>query len=64
MRVSLFFVVHGRIDVGGRKMPQNIWWLKKTKIPVSASHTVGRGFASRWGHTKDHHKIGTNCLPA
>ena len=31
---------------------------------VSASHAVGRGFASRPGHTKDHHKIGTNCLPA
>ena len=31
---------------------------------VSASHTVGRGFASRPGHTKDHHKNGTNCLPA
>ena len=24
---------------------------------------VGRGFASRPGDTKDHHKIGTNCLP-
>ena len=31
---------------------------------VSASHTVGRDFASRPGHTKDHHKNGTNCLPA
>ena len=31
---------------------------------VSASHTVGREFASRPGHTKDHHKNGTNCLPA
>ena len=30
---------------------------------VFASHTVGRGFASRPGHTKDHHKISTNCLP-
>ena len=33
-------------------------------VSVSASHMVGRGFASRLGHTKDHHKIGTNCLPA
>ena len=33
-------------------------------VRVSASHTVGRGFASRPGHTKDHHKNGTNCLPA
>ena len=31
---------------------------------VSAPHTVGREFASRPGHTKDHHKNGTNCLPA
>ena len=30
---------------------------------VSASHTVGREFASRPGHTKDH-KNGTNCLLA
>ena len=33
-------------------------------VSVSASHTVGREFASRTGHTKDHHKNGTNCLPA
>ena len=31
---------------------------------VSASRTVGREFASRPGHTKDHHKNGTNCPPA
>ena len=33
-------------------------------VSVSASHTVGRGFVSRPGHTKDHHKNCTNCLPA
>ena len=33
-------------------------------VSVSASHTVGREFASRPGHTKDHLKNGTNCLPA
>ena len=33
-------------------------------VSVSASHTVGREFTSRPGHTKDHHKNGTNCLPA
>ena len=33
-------------------------------VSVSAPHTVGRGFASQPGHTKDHHKNGTNCLPA
>ena len=33
-------------------------------VSVSASHTVGREFASRPGHTKDHYKNGTNCLPA
>ena len=31
---------------------------------VSASRTVGREFTSRPGHTKDHRKSGTNCLPA
>ena len=31
---------------------------------VSASRTVGREFASRPGHTKEHNKNGTNCLPA
>ena len=32
-------------------------------VSVSASHTVGHEFASRPGHTKDHHKNGTDCLP-
>ena len=32
-------------------------------VGVSASHTVGREFASRPGHTKGNHKNGTNCLP-
>ena len=31
-------------------------------VSVSASHTVGREFASWPCHTKDHHKNGTNCL--
>ena len=26
-------------------------------VSVSTSHTVGREFASRPGHTKDHHKL-------
>ena len=33
-------------------------------VSVSASQTVSREFASQPGHTKDHHKSGTNCLPA
>ena len=28
------------------------------------TRTVGRGFMSWPGHTKDHHRNGTNCLPA
>ena len=32
-------------------------------VSVSASHTIGREIASRLGHTKDHHKNDTNCLP-
>ena len=31
-------------------------------VSLSASHAVGHRFASRLGHTKDHHKNGTNCL--
>ena len=57
---------------------QTLWGSKskvaKTQLPapcrvglvvsVSASHTIGHGFAYRPGHTKDHHTNGTNCLPA
>ena len=38
-------------------------------VSVSATHTAGRGLASRPGHTKDHHKMvqtaslhGTQCI--
>ena len=31
---------------------------------VSASCAVDRGFEPWLGYTKDHHKNGTNCLPA
>ena len=33
-------------------------------VSMSASHAVGRGFASRPGHTKDQYKNGTYYLPA
>ena len=33
-------------------------------VSMSASEMVGRRFEPRLGHTKDHHKNGTNCLPA
>ena len=33
-------------------------------VSVSAFHMVGRGLTCRPGHTEDHHKNGTNCLPA
>ena len=29
-------------------------------VSMSPSHTAGRGFMFRSGHTKDHHKNGTN----
>ena len=29
-----------------------------------ASHVAGPWFAPRSGHTKDHHRYDTNCLPA
>ena len=31
---------------------------------LSASHAVGRQFAPRSGHTKNHDKNGTICFPA
>ena len=31
---------------------------------LSAYHAEGHGFLPQPGHTKDHHKNGTNCLPA
>ena len=37
------------------------WWPCRVG---SVGSTVSREFASRPGHTKDHHKNGTNCLPA
>ena len=33
-------------------------------VDMSASHVVGNRLTSRLGHTKDHHRNGTNCLPA
>ena len=33
-------------------------------VTVSASCEVDRRFVPRPGHNKDHHKNGTNCLPA
>ena len=33
-------------------------------LGTSAYRTVGREFAFRPGHTKPHHKNGTNCPPA
>ena len=33
-------------------------------VSVSACHVEGHGNPSQPGHTKDHHKYGTNCLPA
>ena len=47
-----------------QKLLQNIPCWVGSVGSVSASRTVGREFASRPGHTKDHHKNGTNCLPA
>ena len=33
-------------------------------VSMSASRTLGRGFTPRPGHTKDHDKNDTNCVPA
>ena len=34
------------------------------EVNVSASQAVGREFAPRADHTKDHHENGTNCFTA
>ena len=55
---------------GGKNGPSGrpITYVKPCQVgsvgSISASHMVGREFASRPGHTKSHHKNGTNCLPA
>ena len=51
MYISICYTQHVTVSVG-------------LVVSVSASHTVGREFASRPGHTKDHYKNGTNCLLA
>ena len=33
-------------------------------VSMCVSHVVVHGIASRPGHTKYHHKNGTNCLPS
>ena len=33
-------------------------------VSVYASHAIGRRLASQPGHTRDHDKNGTKCLPA
>ena len=50
------------------KITVGIYFVRPCRVgsvgSVSASHTVGCEFASRPGHTKDHHKDGTNRLPS
>ena len=38
--------------------------LHSSTLIACPPHAVGRGFASRPGHTKDHNKNGANCHPA
>ena len=39
-------------------------WVGLLLFSMSASHTVGCGFTSQLGHTKDHLKKGIICFPA
>ena len=52
------------IDIGMIDRPIPILCRVGSVGSVFTSRTVGREFASRPGHTKDHHKNVTNCLPA
>ena len=57
----MFIVVRDKLDISSHpNKPCRVGSVGS----VSASRTVGREFASRPGHTKDHHINGTNCLPA
>ena len=62
------FIHNLQLYIMNLKQCMNFSMLKPCRVglvvSVSASHTVGREFASRLGHTKDHHKNGTNCLLA
>ena len=57
MRVHTDRFSHGQVTCGAVPC-----WVGSVGS-VFASRAVGREFASRPGHTKDHHKHGTNCLP-
>ena len=58
---SIKFPLENHLRIGN----SSLWLVLVGSVgSVSASHTVGREFASRPGHTKDHHENGTNCLPA
>ena len=60
---TLFHIVLILYQVSGVYFDQ-LPHLDDLVVSMSASHTVGRGFGSRPGNTKDHHKNGTNCFPA
>ena len=51
-------------SIDKNKMMVSTMVLLPCRVGSVGSVLVGREFASRPGHTKDHHKNGTNCLPA
>ena len=65
MIITEMIIKHGRLDLQDRHGLDLFLPCRVGSVgSVSASRTVGREFASRPGLTKDHHKNGTNCLPA
>ena len=71
VRLPLLYKSLARLSRHGLRLKGNLCELSGafsnssvTLFSRSASNADGRGFASRFGHTKDHHKNGANCLHA
>ena len=59
-RHCLYTLTEFEVMTSVRDMTASGW----LSVSMSTSYAVGRRFAPNQGPTKDHHKNGTNCLPA
>ena len=68
LRLSLFETsVFLTLDLVPFKMTicrSAIWHISELPTPNASSHRGGLAVVHEPGHTKDHHKYVTNCLPA
>ena len=65
LNISYHIIGHSKTVAASGSGPTRVGLV----VSVSASHTIGREFDSRPGHTKDHHKMvqtaslfGTQCI--